>query len=112
MSKKEQIVPDDESLEYVERECPPAQDAEKYRLAQADTLKRLTQAESIEEVERMLADPSIDQLIREHNQKMRGRGYQYLAYPVSARVSNVANDDAECSAPVEIAQEQARCSEL
>jgi hypothetical protein len=23
MSKKEQIVPDDESLEYVERECPP-----------------------------------------------------------------------------------------
>jgi putative SOS response-associated peptidase YedK len=29
-------------------------------------------------------------------------------YPVSARVSNVANDDAECSAPVEAAQKQAR----
>jgi putative SOS response-associated peptidase YedK len=30
------------------------------------------------------------------------------AYPVSGRVSNVVNDDAECSAPVEVAQEQAR----
>jgi putative SOS response-associated peptidase YedK len=29
-------------------------------------------------------------------------------YPVSARVSNVANDDAECSARIEVAQEQAR----
>jgi putative SOS response-associated peptidase YedK len=29
-------------------------------------------------------------------------------YPVRARVSNVANDDVECSAPVEVAQEQAR----
>jgi hypothetical protein len=29
-------------------------------------------------------------------------------YPVSARVSNVANDDAECAAPVEVGQEQAR----
>ena len=28
--------------------------------------------------------------------------------PVSARLSSVANDDAECAAPVEIAQEQAR----
>jgi hypothetical protein len=71
MAKKERIELDDESLEYVERECPSAPDAEKYRLAQADTLMRLTQAESIEELERMLADPSIDQLIREHNRKMR-----------------------------------------
>jgi hypothetical protein len=30
------------------------------------------------------------------------------AYPVSAPVSNVANDDAECSAPLEVVQEQAR----
>jgi putative SOS response-associated peptidase YedK len=30
------------------------------------------------------------------------------AYPVSARVSNAANDDAGCSAPVEVAQERAR----
>jgi putative SOS response-associated peptidase YedK len=29
-------------------------------------------------------------------------------YPGSARVSNAANDDAECSAPVEVAREQAR----
>jgi putative SOS response-associated peptidase YedK len=29
-------------------------------------------------------------------------------YPVSARVSNVANDDAECSARIEVAQPQAR----
>ena len=74
MAKREQIEPDDESLEYVERECASAPNAEKYRLAQEDTLMRLTKAESIEELERMLADPSIDQLIREHNQKMRSRG--------------------------------------
>jgi putative SOS response-associated peptidase YedK len=29
-------------------------------------------------------------------------------YPVSARVGNVANDDAECSARIEVAQPQAR----
>ena len=74
MVLKEQIVPDDESLENVERECPSASPGEKYRIAQADTLCRLTQVESIEELDRMLADPSIDQLIREHNQKMQSRG--------------------------------------
>jgi putative SOS response-associated peptidase YedK len=29
-------------------------------------------------------------------------------YPVSARVNQVANDDAECCAPVEVAEAQAR----
>jgi putative SOS response-associated peptidase YedK len=29
-------------------------------------------------------------------------------YPVSTRINHVANDDAECSAPVELAQIQAR----
>jgi len=29
-------------------------------------------------------------------------------YPVSARINRVANDDAECSAPVELAQIQDR----
>ena len=29
-------------------------------------------------------------------------------YPVSARINHVANDDEECSAPVELAQTQAR----
>ena len=47
-------------------------DAEKYRLAQADTLMRLIKADSIQEVERMLSDTSIQQLVQEHNQKMRG----------------------------------------
>jgi len=42
-------------------------DAEKYRLAQADTLMRLVKADSIEELERMLPNASIQQL----NQKMR-----------------------------------------
>ena len=31
-------------------------------------------------------------------------------YPVSTRVNNVANDDAECSAPVELAEIQNRLS--
>lgn len=47
--------------------------AEKYRLAQADTLLRITKAESMEELERMLGDPSVRQLIQEHNRKMRLR---------------------------------------
>jgi hypothetical protein len=34
-------------------------DAEKYRLAQADTLTRLIKADSIEKAERMLSDASI-----------------------------------------------------
>jgi putative SOS response-associated peptidase YedK len=29
-------------------------------------------------------------------------------YPVSVRVNNVVNDDAECSAPVEVLKSQAR----
>jgi putative SOS response-associated peptidase YedK len=29
-------------------------------------------------------------------------------YPISSRINHVANDDAECSAPVEVVQEQAR----
>ena len=32
------------------------------------------------------------------------------AYPVRAGSAMWPNDDAECAAPVEIAQEQARCS--
>ena len=46
-------------------------DAEKYRLAQLDTLMRLVKADSLEELERMLPDASIQQLVQEHNQKMR-----------------------------------------
>jgi hypothetical protein len=42
------------------------------RLAQADTLMRLIKADSLEEAERMLSDVSIQQLVQEHNQKMRG----------------------------------------
>jgi len=30
------------------------------------------------------------------------------SYPVSTRVNHVANDDAECSTPVELAETQAR----
>jgi hypothetical protein len=43
----EQIIPDDQSFKNVERDNPKASDAEKYRLMQADTLLRLTKAESM-----------------------------------------------------------------
>ncbi len=66
----EPIIPDQQALRLVVRQDLP--DAEKYRLAQADTLMRLIKADSIEEAERMLSDASIQQLVQEHNQKMRG----------------------------------------
>jgi len=52
---------------------------EKYRLAQADTLMRLIKADSDEEAERMLSDASIQQLVQEHNEKMRGAKWHDLA---------------------------------
>jgi hypothetical protein len=66
----EPIIPDQQALRLVVRQ--DLSDAEKYRLAQADTLMRLIKADSIEEAERMLSDSSIQQLVQEHNQKMRG----------------------------------------
>ena len=65
----EPIIPDEQALKLVVHQ--DLSDAEKYRLAQADTLMRLVKADSIEELERMLPDASIQQLVREHNQKMR-----------------------------------------
>jgi hypothetical protein len=69
MEPMEQIIPDQQALRLVVRQ--DLSDAEKYRLAQADTLMRLVKAESIEELERMVPDASIQQLIQEHNEKMR-----------------------------------------
>jgi hypothetical protein len=66
----EPIIPDQQALRLVVRQ--DLSDAEKNRLAQADTLMRLIKADSIEEAERMLSDASIQQLVQEHNQKMRG----------------------------------------
>ena len=65
----EPIIPDEQALKLEVRQ--DLSDAEKYRLAQADTLMRLVKADSIEELERMLPDASIQQLVQEHNQKMR-----------------------------------------
>jgi hypothetical protein len=53
----EPIIPDQQALRLVVRQ--DLSDAEKYRLAQADTLMRLIKADSIEEAERMLSDSSI-----------------------------------------------------
>ena len=66
----EPIIPDQQALRLVVRQ--DLSDAEKYSLAQADTLMRLIKADSIEEAERMLSDASIQHLVQEHNQKMRG----------------------------------------
>ena len=66
----EPIIPDQQALRLVVRQ--DLSDAEKYSLAQADTLMRLIKADSIEEAERMPSDASIQHLVQEHNQKMRG----------------------------------------
>jgi hypothetical protein len=70
----EPIIPDQQALRVVVRQ--DLSDVEKYRLAQADTLMRLIKADSIEKVERMLSDSSIQQLVQEHNQKMGGEAWK------------------------------------
>ena len=57
----EPIIPDQQALRLVVRQ--DLSDAEKYSLAQADTLMRLIKADSIEEAERMLSDASIQHLV-------------------------------------------------
>jgi putative SOS response-associated peptidase YedK len=44
----------------------------------------------------------VSELLKPYDPKSR------RSYPVSTRVNNVANDDAECSLPVELAQIQDR----
>jgi hypothetical protein len=65
----EPIIPDEKALKLVVRQ--DLSDAEKYHLAQVDTLVRLVKATSPEELERMLTHASIQQLVQEHNQRMR-----------------------------------------
>ncbi len=57
------IIPDRKAIERVEREHPNKPAAEKYRLAQADTLLRLSKAESMEELNRMAETGLLDDLL-------------------------------------------------
>jgi hypothetical protein len=68
----EKIVPDREAILEIEREHPRESPAEKYRLAQAATLIRLTKAESPEELRRMAEVGLLKDLIADHNRKQRG----------------------------------------
>ncbi len=65
------IIPDQEALKNV-RNNPAYKDksdAEKYRLAQADTMLRLMKAENLAELERMAESGISEEIIREHNKK-------------------------------------------
>lgn len=73
MTKKEPIIPDRLAFQNVEREYPNRSDAEKYRLAQADTILRLTGARDIAELNRMAVSGTVAELVRKHNEKMRQR---------------------------------------
>jgi hypothetical protein len=64
-----QIIPDREAIDRIEREHPDKPDAEKYRLAQADTLLRLAKAESMDELNRMGEAGLLDDLIDAQNKK-------------------------------------------
>jgi hypothetical protein len=68
---KPQIIPDREAVRRIERKYPNKSDAEKYRHMQADTLLRLAKASSMDELHRMAETGLLDDLIREHNRKMR-----------------------------------------
>ena len=64
------VIPDDEAFENVRRDYPDRSAAEKYQLAQADTLLRLTKAEDMDELNRMAELGLVDQLVEMHNQRM------------------------------------------
>ena len=61
------VIPDREALEKVEREYPHKPDAEKYRLAQADTLLRLAKAKDMDELHKMAEAGLLDDLIARHH---------------------------------------------
>jgi hypothetical protein len=72
MKTKKSVIPDRTAYENVERQYPAKTDAEKYRLAQADTLLRLTGATDIDEFNRMAKSGELAILVRAHNRRMRG----------------------------------------
>ncbi len=72
--EKEKIIPDETATQTIERDYPKADAAEKYRLAQGDTLIRLFKVNSLEEIEEMADTPgleAVDAVIEKHNAKMR-----------------------------------------
>ena len=66
---RKQIIPDRQAIERVQRENPNEPDAERYRLAQADTLIRLAKAKNIDELNRMAEAGLLDDLIDDHNRR-------------------------------------------
>jgi len=75
--EKEKIIPDETATRNIERDYPNADAAEKYRLAQADTLIRLFKVNSLEELEERADTPgleALDAVIEKHNAKMREEG--------------------------------------
>ncbi len=71
MAEKEKITPDEKAYRNVERNYPNADDAEKYRLAQSDTLIRLFKVSSLEELEELAGSPGFNAVIEEHNAKIK-----------------------------------------
>ncbi len=71
MKTNETVIPDRTAYENVERQYPAKSDAEKYRLAQADTLLRLTGATDIEALNRMAKSGELAEVVRAHNRRMR-----------------------------------------
>jgi hypothetical protein len=75
--EKEKIIPDETAVWSIEQDYPNADAAEKYRLAQTDTLIRLFKVNSLEELEEMADTPGLtamDAVIEKHNAKMKEEG--------------------------------------
>jgi hypothetical protein len=68
------IIPDQQAFENVQRTHPTASDAEKYRLAQADTLLRIAKVDSLDELHKMAAAGLLDQLVEDHNAALEQGG--------------------------------------
>ena len=67
----DKIIPDEVAIQNVKRDYPNASDAEKYRLAQTDTMIRLFKVSSLKELEEMAGSPGWDAVIEKHNAKMK-----------------------------------------
>ena len=67
----ETVIPDHESVERIDRENATLSPAERYRLAQADTLLRISGADSMVELEDLVECGKLDEIVQAHNRKMR-----------------------------------------
>ena len=70
-NENETIIPNDEAITWVEQNYPDLSDAETFRLAQSQTLLRVTGSTTLEEVEQLAENGKLDEIVRDHNRRIK-----------------------------------------